>query len=768
MAPKNKHPDTGKAPFPTREEVIRFIRESDGRVGKREIARAFGLDARQKMDLKKLLRELELDGSLHRTRGRKFADPGSLPPVAVVEITGFSRDGDIMARPGIWEHDSDPPIIFMRSEKKGQPALGPGDKVLARLTPHRDASNEPAREYKGETIRRLTSTPLTVMGKLERSGGHFRLRPTDRRAKQEYVVEMGDAGDAGPGDLVRCEALRQRGMGLRRARVIERLGSIDGAKAASLIAIHQQGLPTEFSPEALDQAARAKAAPMKLPGAGSRIDLREVPLVTIDGADARDFDDAVFAETDPDDPDGFHLIVAIADVAWYVRPGDPLDHAAYERGNSAYFPDRVIPMLPEAISNGWCSLVPHEDRPCMVAHLYISGDGKLRRHRFERAMMRSHARLTYEQAQAAIDGRFDDTTERLGDAVFGPLMAAFKALWKARQARGVLDLDLPERRVQLDDDGNVIGISIRERFDSHKLIEEFMIAANVAAAETLEKHKTPLLYRIHDQPSAEKIEALGAFLDTLGLSLPKGQVMRAEQFNRILTKVRNTDEQEMVNDAVLRSQAQAVYSPENIGHFGLNLRRYAHFTSPIRRYSDLIVHRGLIAALGLGPGGLNDMTRELDDAGEHLSVTERRAAMAERDTVDRYTALYMADKVGATFSGRVTGVTRFGLFVNLDQSGADGLIPISTLPADYYRLDESGVRLVGDDTGRVFGLGMRMDVTIAEADALTGGMVLRFAGSDETATRRGRPRGSRAGRSQGRTPRKQKPMKRKRRRSEPR
>ncbi len=737
--------------MPGREEIIRFIRESDGRVGKREIARAFGLDARQKMELKKLLRELELDGSLQRTRGRKFADPGSLPPVAVVEVTGFSRDGDVLAKPGIWEHETDPPMIFMRPEKKGRPALGPGDKVLARLTPVNAGGDAPAREYKGETIRRLSSTPTTVMGKLERSGGHLRLIPTDRRAKQEYIVEMGDAGDAGPGDLVRCEALRQRGMGLRRARVIERLGSADGPKAASVIAIHHHGLPTEFKPEALDQAARAKAAPMKLTGVGNRADLRDVPLVTIDGADARDFDDAVFAEPDPENDGGFHLIVAIADVAWYVRPGDPLDHAAYERGNSAYFPDRVVPMLPEALSNGWCSLVPDEDRPCMAAHLWIDADGRLRRHRFERAMMRSHARLTYDQAQAAFDGHPDEICARLGDAVFRPLSAAYEAFLKARRSRGVLELDLPERRVEVDDEGNVTRIAVRERFDSHKLIEEFMICANVAAAEALERRKSPLLYRIHDQPSAEKIEALGAFLETLGLSLPKGQVIRAEQFNRILEKARGTSESDMINDAVLRSQAQAAYAPDNIGHFGLNLRRYAHFTSPIRRYADLVVHRSLIETFGMGPGGIADMTRDLGDAAEHLSVTERRAAIAERDTIDRYTASYMADKIGGTFSGRVTGVTRFGLFVALDDTGADGLIPISTLPADYYRLDDSGTRLVGDDTGRTFGLGMRLDATIAEADALTGGMVLRFAGSDDEpkhgprkpkkkgSTRKGRP-----------------------------
>lgn len=720
----------GQAPFPPREDIIRFVRESGGRAGKREIARAFGLDAKQKMELKKLLREFELDGSLTRTRGKKFADPDRLPAVAVIEVTGVSRDGDILARPGVWESDENPPLIIMKPEKRGRPALGPGDKALARLSPVLAGDGETVSEYRGETMRRLTSTPLTVLGVLEKVGGHFHLKPTDKRAKQNYVVEMGDLGDGGPGDVVRCEVLKGRSLGLRRARVLETLGSLTGGRAASVIAIHQHGIPTEFKPEAIDQAAKATAAPMD-----KRTDLRDVPLITIDGADARDFDDAVFAETDsdPDNEGGFHLIVAIADVAWYVRPGDPLDFAAYDRGNSVYFPDRVVPMLPEALSNGWCSLVPHEDRPCMVAHLWISADGDIRRHQFERAMMRSHARLTYEQAQRAFEGHYDDVTDALGPAVMEPLYAAYQAFLKARKKRGVLELDLPERRVELADDGSVVRVATRDRFDSHKLIEEFMIAANVAAAEALERKQSPLLYRVHDQPSLEKIENLRTFLDSLDISLPKGQVMRAGQFNQALEKVAGTDKREMVNDAVLRSQAQAVYAPDNIGHFGLNLRRYAHFTSPIRRYSDLVVHRALIAALGLGPGGLGEMTRDLSDTGDHLSVTERRAATAERDTIDRYMASYMADKTGATMQGRVTGVTRFGLFVALDETGADGLIPISTLPADYYRLDDSGQFLVGDDRGMRFGLGQRIEVQIADVDTVTGGLALRLMGGRKQA-----------------------------------
>lgn len=717
-----------KSPFPEREEILRFVRESGGKAGKREIARAFGLDARQKMDLKDVLRRLELDGSLTRTRGRKRAHPGRLPAVAVVEITGVGRDGDLLARSGVWDGDSEPPQIVMRPERKGRPALGPGARVLARLVPVMADDDLTILEYGGETIRRLSSTPLTMLGVIERAGGHFLLKSTDRRARQACVVEMNDIGEAGPGDLVRAEVLEGRARGPRRAKILERLGVLTGGRATSAIAIHHHGIPTAFKPEAIAQAEAATAAPM-----GKRRDLRSVPLITIDGADARDFDDAVFAEAD-DDPEnagGFHLIVAIADVAWYVRPDSPLDHAAYDRGNAVYFPDRVVPMLPEALSDGWCSLVPHEERPCLVAHLWISRSGEVRRHHFERAMIRSHARLTYEQAQAAFDGHHDGVTDALGATVFEPLLGAYAALLKARQKRGVLELDLPERRIGLDDDGHVTGVDLRERLEAHRLIEEFMIVANVAAAETLERKQVFTLYRVHDQPGLEKIEALRDFLDDLGLSLPKGQAIRARQLNAILGKVAGTDAQAQVNDAVLRAQAQAVYAPGNIGHFGLSLRRYTHFTSPIRRYADLLVHRGLIAALGLGPGGFARTDRDPGAVGEHMSATERRATMAERDTLDRYMAHYMADKIGACFAGRVTGVTRFGLFVALDETGADGLIPISTLPPDNYRLDDSGRFLAGRHHRRRFGIGQRLNVRLADADPLTGGLILRLTSEND-------------------------------------
>lgn len=723
------------APFPSQEEIVRFIHESPVNVGKREIARAFHLDSTQKMQLKKLLRDLELDGTLLRGRGRHYAEPGVLPNVCVVEVTGIDADGDIVAKPVQWEFADPTPRVLMAPERRGQPALGPGDRSLARveLTRHKGGDGESI--YSGKTIRRLSTSPAKIMGVLEDQGTHLRLRPTDRRAKSELVIDKANSGDAGPGDLVRAELLSGKRLGLRQGRVVEKLANIDNPRAASLIAIHDHQIPVEFSPDALSDAEKSGPAPMK-----DREDLRNVPLITIDGADARDFDDAVFAEPDPDklNVDGWHLIVAIADVSWYVRPGSALEKAAYERGNSVYFPDRVVPMLPEALSNGWCSLVPHEERPCLAAHLWIDRDGQLKRHKFVRAMMRSHARLTYTQAQLTHDGVRDDVTETLADSIVTNLYGAFTVLETARQQRGALELDLPERQVVTDEAGNVEAITIRERLDSHKLIEEFMITANVAAAEALGARKQPCMYRIHDQPSMEKMEALRDFLDSVNIRFPKGQVVRASNFNGILTKVANTPQAGLVNTVVLRSQAQAAYHPENIGHFGLNLRHYCHFTSPIRRYSDLLVHRALIRGYNLGEGGLEDDHRDFVEAGAHISSTERRAATAERDATDRFTAGFMASKVGQELSGRVTGVTRFGLFVELTDSGADGLIPISTLPDDYYRHDEKSHCLRGDHTGQEYALGQNVEVILREAEPVTGGIILSLVGEDRPITNRGR------------------------------
>ena len=718
------------APFPSRQEIVRFILDSPGPVGKREVARAFKLDSVQKMKLKGILRELEADGNLQRGRGKTLAEPGTLPNVAVIDLVRIDDMGDVIGRPAMWDHDGPVPVVRMANERRKE-AVGAGDKVLARLSP-KGTNRDGARVYEDRLIKRLAQRPREVVGIFEGSPDGGRIVPADRKAKSELIVARGDTLDAEAGEVVRARIKPGKPFGLRPAEIIERVGGSGGASSVSLLAIAEAEIPVAFSPDSESQATRASALPL-----GDREDLRAVPLVTIDGADARDFDDAVFAEAD-DDPaneGGHRLIVAIADVSAYVTPASPLDKDARRRGNSVYFPDRVVPMLPEALSNGWCSLVPNEDRPAFAVEMTIDKDGGLTHHRFLRAMIRSAARLTYDQAQRAADGDADETTAPLLETVIAPLFAAYRSLLKARTARGVLELEIPERRAVIGPDGTVSGIETRERFDSHKLIEEFMILANVAAGTALEQRQVGGLYRVHDRPSEEKLAALRDFLASLDLHLARGAV-RPRQFNAVLQKATQTPHARMVGEVILRSQAQAVYAPKNIGHFGLALRTYAHFTSPIRRYSDLVVHRALIDTLGLGDGGEILEPDPLERLGEHLSSTERRASAAERAAMDRFMALYLADRVGGTFDAHVNGATRAGLFVTLDDTGADGLVPMSMLPRDYYDVDAAHHRLVGRDSAQTFQIGQSVEVRLVEAAPVAGGLIFELMGGGTAAVKR--------------------------------
>ena len=699
--------------LPSRDEVRRFIAGQTGRVGKREIARAFRLGPEHSVGLRALLKELQAEGATEPAGARRFRPAGRLPEAAIVQITGTDPDGDALARPVGWQGDGPPPLVLMAPERRGQTALAPGQRVLARLRPI-----GPGR-YEGRTVKRLTEEPGRVLGVFRpapkgRPGG-ARIVPTDRRSKAEWTVPAGEEGGAEAGEIVLAAPLAHHGLGLKPARVIERLGNMGDARSVSLICIHTHDIPTEFSAGALDEAAGARGMPL-----GRRTDLRDVPLVTIDGEDARDFDDAVFAEPEGD---GFRLIVAIADVAHYVRPGSALDRAAWTRGNSVYFPDRVVPMLPEALSNGWCSLRPEEERGCLFVEMRVDANGRKTAHRFGRGLMRSAARLTYERVQEA-----HDAGEDLG-LPLPALYAAFRALLAARTERGTLDLDLPERKVVLDANGRVSQITPRPRLDSHRLIEEFMVLANVAAAEELERRHLPCMYRVHAPPSDEKLEGLRGFLHGLGIALPPGNQVHPRDLDRVLHKVAGTDEAPLVNQVMLRSQSQAAYSPENIGHFGLALPRYAHFTSPIRRYADLLVHRALIRGLRLGDGQLAaDEPARFADTAENITATERRAQLAERDAIDRYLAAYMADKVGATFAARISGVTRFGLFVTVDGSGASGIVPVSTLPDDFWMHDERTQTLTGRRSRRSFRLAQEVEVRLSEASPVTGGLVFHILG----------------------------------------
>ena len=719
-----KQRDSG---FPTSDAIVAFIRAHPGKVGTREIAREFGLKNADRATLKRILRELADEGTVQK-RGKEISEPATLPATVMADITGRDSDGELIAVPAEWDEveSGEPPKIRIHVPRRPQPgtAAGVGDRALLRV----DKLEERDRAgtiYRGRVIKVIDHAKTRVLGIFRAlPGGGGRLIPVDKKqAGRELNIAKADSNGAEDGDLVSVDLVRSRGYGLASGKVKERLGSLATEKAVSLIAIHAHEIPQAFSPTALREAEEARPATLK-----GREDWRDVPLVTIDPPDAKDHDDAVHAEPDPDPNNkGGHIVnVAIADVAFYVRSGSALDRDALLRGNSVYFPDRVVPMLPERISNDLCSLVPGEPRGALAVRMVIGNDGRKRSHSFHRVLMRSAAKLNYAQAQAAIDGRPDDTTGPLLASILKPLYDAYRVVKLARDERAPLDLDIPERKILLRPDGTVDRVIVPERLDAHKLIEEFMILANVAAAEMLEKKSLPLIYRVHDEPTLEKVHNLREFLKTLDLPFAASGALRPSLFNYVLAQVKGHEAESLVNEVVLRSQSQAEYAAENYGHFGLNLRRYAHFTSPIRRYADLIVHRALIRGLGLGEGALpeTETVETLTEVAAQISVTERRAMKAERETADRLIAHFLADRIGATFQGRISGVTRAGLFVKLTDTGADGLIPIRTLGTEYFNYDETRHALVGSRSGAMHRLGDVVDVRLVEAAPVAG--ALRF------------------------------------------
>ena len=723
-----------KAPFPTRDEILRYVQDNPDRASKREIARAFGIKGDARKELKRLLREMFDDGALERRRGRRVGDPTKLPNVTPLEVSDIDVDGELWCRPLQWTSDKEAPRVLLipDSRRTTGPALGIGDRVLARIQEKEDGL------YEARVMRVIGRGPDRMVGVFDLVGGQGRIHPTDRTGRDLWVAGP-DSGGAQPGDLVHAEVLPARRLGLQQGRVVERIGSKNDARALSLISIHTHDLPTRFRPESIEAAERAT-----VPSLGQRTDLRDVPLVTIDPEDARDFDDAIWAEqdTDPGNAGGWHLLIAIADVAHYVRSGTALDADAAKRGNSAYFPDRVVPMLPDALSSGVCSLRPDEVRACMAVEVWIDREGKKRRHRFVRGLMRSARRFTYAEAQELYDT--SDTSDPARRELIMPLYSAHDALKKARDARGPLALNLPERVVRLSADGEIVSIEPRVALRSHQLVEDFMILANVCAAETLEEKQLPCMYRVHDEPDREKLSALRDFLKTLDLSLAPGQVLKPKAFNAILAKAKGSPAEHLIHQVVLRAQAQAVYSPDNLGHFGLALARYAHFTSPIRRYADLLVHRGLITACRLGNDGLaKDDGTDWRQIGEQISQAERRAMVAERDAVDRFTALYLSGKVGALFRGRISGVSRFGLFVTLDESGADGLAPIRSLGGEFFQHDEAKHALIGEKSGETWRLGDEVKVKLLDADPIGGRLRLEIVSDAPTRSQPGKRRGAR-------------------------
>ncbi|WP_312528732.1 ribonuclease R [Paracoccus sp. (in: a-proteobacteria)] len=719
--------------IPSRQQILDWVADHPEATAKRDIAKAFGIKGAERIELKRLLKELEGEGLLERRR-RHYLDAEKLPPVSVVQMLGPDSDGDLFAKPLEWQGDGpQPKILFV--PRKGDPAIGPGERILARLAEVHGEDHQ----YEARLIRRITHTALKIVGIFRKGADGGRIVPIDKGADKEWRVPAGAVHGAEDGELVEAEQSGPKGrMGLPLARIIERLGDPSAPRSVSLIAIHQHGIPDAFPDAVIDEADAAQPAQMQ-----GREDLRDLPLVTIDPADARDHDDAVAAVTEEDG--GASIWVAIADVAAYVRPGTALDREAWKRGNSSYFPDRVVPMLPDVLSGDLCSLHEGVDRPVLAVRMRLDPEGNKVSHSFHRAMMRSLASLSYEQAQAAADGQPDAVSADLLDRVIKPLWHAYGLLQKARDRRQPLDLDLPERRIELTPDGRVKSVNFRERYDAHKLIEEMMILANVAAAEELIKLRRPLLFRVHEEPSLAKIDALREVAEASGFTLAKGQVLQTRHLNKLLAQAEGTDFDELINISALRSMTQAYYSPDGLGHFGLALQNYAHFTSPIRRYSDLIVHRALIAGHHWGKDGLSQTDVDnLSETATHISETERRSMAAERDTTDRYLAAYLSDRVGSEFAGRISGVQRFGAFVKLDETGADGLLPIREIGNEYFIFDPDAQTLMGSETGLEISVGQRVVVRLKEAVPVTGGLMLELIELEGKSLAQG-PRGRRKG-----------------------
>jgi len=746
--------------LPSREQVLEFIRTADGPAGKREIARAFGLKGQEKIALKKLLGDMADEGLID---GRKSAyhQMGGLPKVTVLRVVEID-DGHPIAIPDAWQPDgaTPPPRVRIVESKKGG-ALKKGDRVLAR-------TEEAGKGWRAHPIKKLPASTESMLGVIETDGaGRPWLAPVDKRIRNSFPVT--DLGQAEEGNLVLAEPVGRSQRG--GVKVLEVLGDPLAPRSYSLIAIHKYGIPFLFPEAAIEEAQLAARLPLD---ADRREDLRHLPIVAIDPTDARDHDDAIWAE--PDGEGGFQALVAIADVSFYVRPGGMVDREARKRGNSVYFPDRVVPMLPEVLSADVCSLKSGEDRAAMACHLAIDAQGRITSFRFTRALVRIAEVIAYEDAQARIDaaehhpptpsseeeGRIVARTRKapssseegvggggVSIAVLQNLWSAWKLLNAAREARDPLDLDLPERRVVLDEQGKITEIAIRERLDAHRVVEDFMIAANVAAAKALESKASPVVYRIHEPPTREKLVALKDYFASIGKQLALGQVITPGLFNRMIKDIADDTEKALVMEAVLRSQTQAYYGPQNVGHFGLALGSYAHFTSPIRRYADLLVHRALVDSFHLElpkpagklppATGLSEHDRaDLSKVTDAISLTERRAMEAERDTIDRYVAAWLSARVGEVFDTRITGVQKFGFFATIVGLGGDGLVPVSTLGQDYFHYEEGARALVGEKTGERYTTGDKLKLRLAEANPLTGALKFELPeGGGQRVERRG-------------------------------
>jgi ribonuclease R len=708
------------AGLPSRQQILDFIASSAEPAGKREIAREFGLKGTEKIQLKALLKDMAEEGLIDGKR-TAFHAMGGVPRVTVLRVVDI-EDGEPVAIPDSWEPDDAtvPSRIRLVERRAGGPRHGPvasiaalkvGDRVLAR-------TEEAGSGWIGHPMKKLPARSEQFLGVVEIDGsGKGWLAPVDKRVRNASPIA--DLGGAVAGNLVLAEAAgRTPRSGVK---VTEILGDPLAPRAFSLIAIHKHGIPNVFNDATLEEAKLAAKQPLS---AERREDLTHLPIVAIDPTDARDHDDAIWAE--PDGEGGFRALVAIADVSFYVRPGGAVDREARKRGNSVYFPDRVVPMLPEVLSADVCSLKAGAPRAAMACHLTIDAKGHVTGWRFTRAIVRIAEVIAYEEAQRRIDA--DEAEPYLLN-----LWECWRALADARDQRDPLALELPERRVMLDEQGRIASIALRERIDAHRVVEDFMIAANVAAAKALEAKVQPVVYRIHEPPSREKLVALKDYLATFDRKLALGQVITPGLFNRMLKDIADESEKALIMEAVLRSQTQAYYGPRNAGHFGLALGSYAHFTSPIRRYADLLVHRALVDGYRLEQpapqgdlpptSGLAERDRaDLAKVSDAISVAERRAMEAERDTIDRYVAAWLSARVGEVFPCRITGVQRFGFFATIIALGGDGLTPVSVLGDERFAYDDKAQVLVGEETGTRFAVGDILRLRLAEANPLTGAL----------------------------------------------
>ena len=716
----------------SRESILKAIRARPDIFDKKRLARELGVKGDDRRELRRLLRELEEDGAIILSSRKTYREANALPGVMVIRAIMVDDNGDLIGEPEVFKGEGETPRVIIRdtpapkrsskSKSVNTQTLGVNGRALCRIKKREDGT------IMATVMKKLGEGPTTNLGVLYKGGRGWRIQPVSKKARHDYKPAK-VADSAQDQDLVLFRSTRRNQGDLRIAEIVETIGSAAHGKSASLISLHENDIPIGFEDHVI---AEAKA--LKLPQLGGpREDLRELPLITIDPVDAKDFDDAIFARPDENakNKGGWIIWVAIADVAAFVTPNSALDRAARERGNSVYLPDRVEPMLPHELSSDLCSLRPHEDRACIAVRMVLDKDGVKRKHSFKRGIMRSYARLTYGQAQEAFEGNAGDAAQPVLD-ILQNIYGAYGAMKKARAQRQPLDIELPERRVHVNEAGEVTSISIRERFDAHKLIEEFMVAANVAAAQALADKGVRTIIRRHEEPAREKLQGLADFLPALNLKFSLGERATPARFNKLLEQARKADMTETVSMAVLRSQSQAFYTADGTGHFGLSLEHYGHFTSPIRRYSDLVLHRALIAAFDLGEDGTTaEEAARLKETAEHISATERRAMVAERDAKDRYIAAFLEKRVGAVFDARISGATKFGLFITLTETGADGLITARSLGHEFFAFDEKTKSLIGTESGDTYKFGRLVKVKLIEATPVTGGLLFEMVSKPE-------------------------------------